>query len=569
MMYTPTEVERIKQMTGMITQATSDFESDEDWDRIIRVVDALSNINNRAVLKESVRYLKLRLGDPSPRVIILALTLTESIVKNCGDLVHQEIASESFMSEMETLYRTHASKRGRKSMEIASRVLDMIQAWGEAFLPYRHLFPLFVDTYHKMRMKGIKFPDQYDESKVPVLTPPPEEKCGNRCGTTGGRFVPNRGSNSIDTSSYSNASSGLGGLSTPELYRVAMNVLEMFEDMLHEAQKDTCALSSHGVMKELVVQVQEIVHRMEGAIPIAVVEEDEHLEKYLSVNDDLHAALKKYDELLAKSQSKVEETAAKSTRDSAEDVDLVDPFGLKEDGSLQNKQNNQDLISDDPFADFMRTYSGSAIKTADQNKSEQSLKPEVEVKVAPKMSQKDEDEDDPFASFVKQRATKILSGSNRDVETKTQAAGVVQPAASATDLINLWDEVPALPVLAKTAAQSDLWVGDDPSSSLRHSCVDSTTASTETSVHDLWSANTCFNTTTPAPHTRTSSTTSSAVVDTNTSDPFEMLDFSTEASILTPVPIATANNLQPTSVLPRQSSQSTAASSKSFNPFDF
>jgi hypothetical protein len=136
-LYTPTEVERIKQMTDMIAEATSDFEPDEDWDRILKVVDALSSVRSRAVLKESVRYLKLRLGDPSSRVVILVLTLTESLVKNCGDLVHQEIATESFMSEMEDLYRVHANKRGRESMEIASRVLDMVQAWGEAFLPLR------------------------------------------------------------------------------------------------------------------------------------------------------------------------------------------------------------------------------------------------------------------------------------------------------------------------------------------------------------------------------------------------------------------------------------------------
>ncbi|POM76914.1 Hypothetical protein PHPALM_5797, partial [Phytophthora palmivora] len=265
-LYTPTEVERIKQMTEMIAQATSDYEADEDWDRILRVVDALSNISNRAVLKESIRYLKLRLGDASSRVVILALTLTESVVKNCGDLVHQEIATESFMGEMEALHRLHANKRGRDSMEIASRVLDMIQAWGEAFLPFRHEFPLFVDTYHNMRKKGIKFPDQYDESKVPVLTPPD---------ASGRSTASNQTLGSIDTSSYSNTSSGLGGLSTLELYRVATNVSEMFEDMLFEAQKDAAAIGNHGVMEELAVEVREIVHRMEGAIPIAVVEEDE------------------------------------------------------------------------------------------------------------------------------------------------------------------------------------------------------------------------------------------------------------------------------------------------------
>jgi hypothetical protein len=127
-----------------------------------------------------------------------------------------------------------------------------------------------VDTYHNMRKKSIKFPEQYDESKVPVLTPPPDVPAA-------GRTVSNqvRGSSSIDTSSYSSTSSGLGGLSTPDLYRVATNVSEMFEDMLYEAQKDASAIGDHGVMEELAVEVREIGHRMEGAIPIAVAEGDE------------------------------------------------------------------------------------------------------------------------------------------------------------------------------------------------------------------------------------------------------------------------------------------------------
>ncbi|KAF1795830.1 VHS subgroup [Phytophthora cactorum] len=364
-LYTPTEVERIKQMTDMIAQATSDYEADEDWDRILRVVDALQQRQQpRRVrtamlgLKESIRYLKLRLGDPS-----------SLIVKNCGDLVHQEIATEQFMGEMETLYRTHANKRGRESMEIASRVLDMVQAWGEAFLPFRHEFPLFVDTYHNMRKKGIKFPDQYDESKVPVLTPEA------------------RGPSSIDTSSYSNTSSELGGLSTPELYRVATNVLEMFEDMLFEAQKDASSIGSHGVMEELAVEVREIVHRLEGAIPIAVAEEDEN-------------------------QKAGEETAAKPKTNTSDEIDLIDPFGLKNDLSPRDKEDNQVSSDEDPFADFV-----------------EKLKPDVEVKVASKTPQ--QDEDDPFASFVQQRATKIFSSSsNQDAEKETKPK----------DLIDLWDD---------------------------------------------------------------------------------------------------------------------------------
>ncbi|KAK1928603.1 TOM1-like protein 9 [Phytophthora citrophthora] len=560
-LYTPTEVERIKKMTDMIMEATSDYEADEDWDRILRVVDALSNVSNRAVLKESIRYLKLRLGDPSSRVVILALTLTESIVKNCGDLVHLEIASEPFMNEMEELYRTHANKRGRDSMEIASRVLDMVQAWGEAFLPLRHEFPLFVDTYHNMRKKGIKFPEQYDESKVPVLTPSADAPSGGLHGTTSSRATSsNQVHGTIGTSSYSNTSSGLGGLSTAELYRVATNVLEMFEDMLYEAQKDTSSISSHGVMEELAVEVREIVHRMEGAIPIAVAEEDENLEKYLTINDDLHAALKKYDALVAGNQAVEDESSTKPKNDASDDIDLIDPFGLNDDLSTQINHDNQISSDDDPFADFVRARTGSTSAKQNTSAAAKKVEPQIETKVAPQVVE----EDDPFASFVQQRASKI-SSSNQDAEKETKPT-VAMPAK---DLIDLWDDIPAgTKVPASSVAKPDLWISDDFLGGSSQQPAVLSQAPSKSPVPEQWSGNNSFSksatsvTSFPGPSSASSSTFGAS-----SSDPFDMLDFS-KASISTPASANPFDSLQPIS--PAQVQQpSQPPANKSFNPFDF
>jgi hypothetical protein len=56
-------------------------------------------------LRESIRSLRIRLEDPSSRVVILALILTESIVKNCGHFAHLEIGTESFLHQFELLYK--------------------------------------------------------------------------------------------------------------------------------------------------------------------------------------------------------------------------------------------------------------------------------------------------------------------------------------------------------------------------------------------------------------------------------------------------------------------------------
>lgn len=128
----------------------------------------------------------------------------------------------------------------------------------------QHDYPLFIDTYHNMRKKGVKFPTQYDETKVPVLTPPTVHSSSSSSSSRG-----------TDTSSVSSTSSALAGLSPAELYHVATNVTEMFEDMLHEAQKSNSSISSQGVILELALQARELVQRMEGVIQAAVVDGSE------------------------------------------------------------------------------------------------------------------------------------------------------------------------------------------------------------------------------------------------------------------------------------------------------
>ena len=77
---------------------------------------------------------------------------------------------------------------------------------------------MFIDTYHNMRKRGVQFRTQYDETRVPVLTPPPSD--------TGD-----------STSSSSAFATGLGALTPKELFHLSTNVVEMLQDMVDEAVK--------------------------------------------------------------------------------------------------------------------------------------------------------------------------------------------------------------------------------------------------------------------------------------------------------------------------------------------
>ena len=51
----------------------------------------------------------------------------ESVVKNCGAPVHQEIATTQFMEEMRELVKQSNDEK------VKGKVLELIQTWGTAF----------------------------------------------------------------------------------------------------------------------------------------------------------------------------------------------------------------------------------------------------------------------------------------------------------------------------------------------------------------------------------------------------------------------------------------------------
>jgi VHS domain len=125
---------------------------------------------------ETIFYLKKRLGSGHPTTIRLTVCLAEALVKNCGMRVHKAIgadeSSSSFMREMAKVARKYSTKSGSENKEVADAVLDVIQNWGEAFLPYIKQYPAFVKTYHELRKEGLPFKTQKtDPDRVPIFSP--------------------------------------------------------------------------------------------------------------------------------------------------------------------------------------------------------------------------------------------------------------------------------------------------------------------------------------------------------------------------------------------------------------
>lgn len=121
--------------------------------------------------REIIFVIRKKLTSGKPKTVSLAISLAEALVKNGGIRVHAAIATDAFMKDMCKVARRYSGRIGADNIEAAELALDVIQAWGEAFLSRQKQFPAFVKAYHDLRKEGMQFKAQYDVSRVPIFTP--------------------------------------------------------------------------------------------------------------------------------------------------------------------------------------------------------------------------------------------------------------------------------------------------------------------------------------------------------------------------------------------------------------
>ncbi|XP_078177502.1 TOM1-like protein 9 [Carex rostrata] len=82
----------------LVDRATSDTLIAPDW---VLNGEICNDINQDArLVKDVVKALKKRIGHKNPKVQILALSLLESMIKECGEVVHAFVAEREVLKEM-------------------------------------------------------------------------------------------------------------------------------------------------------------------------------------------------------------------------------------------------------------------------------------------------------------------------------------------------------------------------------------------------------------------------------------------------------------------------------------
>lgn len=149
-----------------LEKATDGSLQSEDWTLNMEICDIINETEEGP--RDAIRALKKRLnGNRNYREVMLALTVLETCVKNCGHRFHVLVANRDFIDSV--LVKIISPKNNPPTI-VQDKVLALIQAWADAFRSSPDLTGV-VHIYEELKRKGVEFPMSDLDALSPIHTP--------------------------------------------------------------------------------------------------------------------------------------------------------------------------------------------------------------------------------------------------------------------------------------------------------------------------------------------------------------------------------------------------------------
>ncbi|XP_062820652.1 TOM1-like protein 2 isoform X1 [Anolis carolinensis] len=286
-----------------LEKATDGSLQSEDWTLNMEICDIINETEEGP--KDAIRALKKRLnGNKNYREVMLALTVLETCVKNCGHRFHVLVASRDFIDGV--LVKIISPKNNPPTI-VQDKVLALIQAWADAFRSSPDLTGV-VHIYEELKRKGVEFPMADLDALSPIHTPqrsvPEVDPATNmnrsqshqRVGS--GSFSPSPTAFSAPQAPALNVASPITA-NTEQIARLRSELdvvrgnTKVMSEMLTEmvpGQEDSSDL-------ELLQELNRTCRAMQQRIVelISRVSNEEVTEELLHVNDDLNNVFLRYE----------------------------------------------------------------------------------------------------------------------------------------------------------------------------------------------------------------------------------------------------------------------------------
>ncbi|KAJ7517059.1 hypothetical protein O6H91_21G025100 [Diphasiastrum complanatum] len=276
-----------------VDKATSDLLIGPDWGMNLELCDLINRDPGEA--RDVIKTVKKRIGNKNPRVQLLALTLLETLVKNCGIIVHQQVAEKDVLHEMVKIVKR------KTDMDVRDKILVLLDSWQEAFGGSRGRFPQFYMAYEELRRMGVDFPDRAPENAAPIFTPPQSHPV--TAYPAPGYMSPGPPPLRVDAPIHSD----VPGMSLTDI-EVARGGLEVLAEMLSAINFGDRQALKDELIVELVSQSRSTQQRVRNFVNVTL--DEELLRQGLALNDDLQRVLTKHDAIASGSPLPLEPTAA-------------------------------------------------------------------------------------------------------------------------------------------------------------------------------------------------------------------------------------------------------------------
>lgn len=361
-----------------VEKATSDLLMGPDWTMNIEICDSINS--NHWQPKDVVKAVKKRLQHRSSKVQILALTLLETMVKNCGEYVHFQITDRHILEEMIKIVRKKAD------MQVRDKILALLDSWQEAFGGAGGKYPQYYWAYDELKRSGVSFPKRSPDA-APIFTPPPTHPSLRQIGYG----MPSSSSKTLDETMATEIES----LSMSSLESMR-HVLDLLSDMLQAVNPNDRAAVKDEVIVDLVDRCRSNQKKLMQML--TTTGDEELLGRGLELNDNIQSLLARHDAIASGSSFQIQ-GASSSTMSS----------------EVQSSFNQNEVKSSSP-AESVSTPKAS---------------PPAAVYSEPK-GENDEEEEDEFAQLAR-RHSKTQSVTSKDATIgSTENSGSMNTSSTTT-----------------------------------------------------------------------------------------------------------------------------------------
>ncbi|KAL8204995.1 hypothetical protein R6Q57_010618 [Mikania cordata] len=319
-------------VNSMVARATSDMLIGPDWSMNLEICDICNHDPVQA--KDVIKGIKKRLGSRNSKVQLLALTLLETIVKNCGDFVHMHVAEKDLLHDMIKIVKK------KPDFHVKEKILVLIDTWQEAFGGARARYPQYYAAYHELLRLGANFP-QRSERSAPVFTPPQTQPITS---IPHNLQNPENGNENENGTGMPPTEAEFSTLSLTEMQN-ARGIMDVLAEMLTAIDPE----KKEGLRQEVIVDLVEQCRAYKKRVVHVVnsTSDESLLSQGLALNDDLQRVLSKHEALLNGIHVVASEKSNPETSQALVTVDapLIDASDTKQPGSTTRAGVENDLIS--------------------------------------------------------------------------------------------------------------------------------------------------------------------------------------------------------------------------------